>query len=272
MFTSASNMPKKISSPDFRSRGDDGSKIKMLIPAFDIRTNYASDVIKGVIDETSSVDSNNDNLREGKLMLSISVQSLEKELTLPQTLPCFLEQIVRPISTATQEFPFQDVTAEEDSGEESSSDSNSLTETIQFPIHVCTYFHLKPSSLILSCEPISRSQCVIGIPDVRMACSFSLFSLKQKDSSMSNDQQEEVSVFNDFSLTGCLSSFYVSLLSPQVFAKKTALSPIKESKEVITLRLGLASVHICRKSFLAQTGEAIHDKQYISSKLYTKST
>ena len=244
----------------------------VLLPALNVRANYASDFVKG-LDDSSSLDSNSDSQqREGTLILSVSVQSLEREVVLSPSLPVFLEQVAQPISSATKDFSSKmDITGvDEDEGDCSeTSDVSSLT----FPIHVFIQFHLKPSTIILSCEPISHVQCSIGIPDMRLASSFSLFTDKEMDTSVTDslDHQSYIATFNDFSVTGCLSSFYVILTCPPVSSVKLQgmkAEPLsKGPRKVFSLQMGLASLHISRKTFIAKTGSVIHDKQYISGEL-----
>lgn len=245
----------------------------VLLPALNVRANYASDFVKG-LDDSSSLDSNSDSQqREGTLILSVSVQSLEKEVVLTPSLPVFLEQVAQPITSATKDFSSKmDITGA-DKGEGDGSETSEMS-SLTFPIHVFIQFHLKPSTIILSCEPISHVQCSIGIPDVRLASSFSLFTNKEMDISMkdSMEPQSYIATFNDFSVTGCLSSFYVSLTCPPVSSvvlqRMKAEPVLRGPRKVFSLQMGLASLHISRKTLMAKTDAVIHDKQYISGELY----
>ena len=249
-----------------------GSIPKVHIPAFDVKANYSSDVVKGLGDETTSMDSFTESqLREGKLMISVSVESLEKEVVLTPSLPLFVEQVVQPISSTLDLSSQQNVSVDPHSSEDH-SDTSSITiaETSSFPIHVFIHFHLKPSTIILSCEPVSRVHCKIGIPDVHVACSFSLFTVKENDSSLSSGLDPQISTLNDLSVTGCLSAFSISVISPQatsgVFQKLQKTGATKGPRFVFSLKLGLASIHLSRKTLVAETNGVVHDKQYISSK------
>lgn len=250
-----------------------GDIMVVLLPALNVRANYASDFVKG-LDDSSSLDSNSDNQqREGTLILSVSVQSLEREVVLSPSLPVFLEQVAQPITSATKDFSSKmDITNTDE--EEGDSSEASEMSSLTFPIHVFIQFHLKPSTIILSCEPISHVQCSIGIPDVCLASSFSLFTEKEMDVSMKEllEPQSYVATFNDFSVTGCLSSFLVSLTCPPVSSavlqRMKAESVLRGPRKVFSLRMGLASLHISRKTFMAKTGAVIHDKQYISGELH----
>ena len=251
-----------------------GSIPKVHIPAFDVKANYSSDVVKGLGDETTSMDSFTESqLREGKLMISVSVESLEKEVVLTPSLPLFVEQVVQPISYTLDLSSQQNVSVDADSSEDH-SDTSSITiaETSSFPIHVFIHFHLKPSTIVLSCEPVSRVHCKIGIPDVHVACSFSLFTVKENDSSLSSESSgldPQISTLNDLSVTGCLSAFSISVISPQaassVFQKLQKTGATKGPRFVFSLKLGLASIHLSRKTLVAETNGVVHDKQYISS-------
>ena len=111
---------------------------------------------------------------------------------------------------------------------------------------------MQPSTIYLSCQPNSRVYCMVQSPCVSFVVSFSLFSPQEIEGVSPSSYPLSVVTFNNLYVTGCLKTFSLQLLSPQISKLKSddLESPKIEEKDVLGLTLGQATTHFSRKSVL----------------------
>ena len=200
-------------------------------------------------------------IKQGVLSISVVVASTPEDMTLTPSLLEFVEQVVRPTIAATVGAK-PDSSSDSDSGEDSEPEeaegggkkAEEQAPAISFPVEVTIAFHMQPSTVCLSCRPHSRVHCIVRSPNVSFVVSFSLFSLRETEGVLSSTAPPSVVTFNNLYVTGCLKTFTMQLLSPQVSTLKQ--EPAKmETKEALSLTLGQALTHLSRKSVLAEAGK-----------------
>ena len=199
--------------------------------------------------------------KKGILSVSFVVASTPEDVTLTPSLLEFVEQVVRPTiaATVTHEGGSSDSESTDESDQEESelSEAKKAVESpaISFPVDVTIAFHIQPSTVCLSCQPHSRVHCVVQSPDVSFVVSFSLFSPRLMDGEVGGESAVPHSVvtFNNLYVTGCLKTFTMQLLSPQVSTLKLKDSDASkmEKREALSLTLGQALIHFSRKSVLS---------------------
>ena len=197
-------------------------------------------------------------MKKGLLSISVVVASTPEDMTLTSSLLEFVEQVVRPTIAATADTNTNS-TSESDSEEESGAEEveerkeNSDSPAISFPVDVTIVFQMQPSKICLSCQPHSRVNCIVSSPNVNFVVSFSLFSQREREGPLPSPGPPSVVTFNNLYVTGCLKTFTLQLLSPQVpTLKKMDSDPEKklENREALSLTLGQALTHLSRKSVL----------------------
>ena len=189
--------------------------------------------------------------KRGMLAVSVVVKSTPEDMTLTPSLLEFVEQVVRPTMAATTNKA--DSSSDTESGEESDGEGEDTPEQteappISFPMDVTIVFHMQPSRICLSCQPHSRVHCIVCSPNVSFVVSFSLFS--PREGAALHHTHHSVVSFNNLYVTGCLETFTLQVLSPQVSSlKQNESDSVKATeKEALSLTLGLAVVHLSRKS------------------------
>ncbi len=225
------------------------------------------------------------NIKRGMLTLAAIVSSLPNDLELNPSVLDFIEQVVRPINISAQEI--ENVSAADLEEEGENEDVNELpvvvtksdTRPISFPVDVCLNFQIHPSKIILTCNPHARVRCQVAIPTVSFVVSCSLFSKRQYDSqtltiSQSKNRSaspshsslssqttptingmDDIITINNINLTGCLQTFQLTMFTPNVQSSSLLHNqPVgqSEDKEVISLVLGQAFIHLSRSSVFVQ--------------------
>ena len=218
------------------------------------------------LEETDSSDLQSEvQTKRGVLSISAVVASLPEDVELTPSLLEFIEQVARPTLAATEVTSSNsesDTPADIDSGLEGPTQPHQQPTSdpwpISFPVDVTLTFQIQPSTVHLSCQPLSRVQCMIQSPDVNFVISFSLFTKQQLENSFSTDSscpptQDAIVPFNNLYITGCLTTFVLQLFSPQVTSglKQYSQTPKIENKEALSLTLGQALIHLSRKTVLA---------------------
>ena len=203
-------------------------------------------------------------MKRGVLSVSVVVKSTPEDMTLTPSLLEFVEQVVRPTIAAT-------VNTKTDSSSECDSDDDNELEELQdtskttdipvisFPLDVTIVFHMQPSTISLTCKPHSRVHCIVCSPNVNFVVSFSLFSPREREGIADSPSQASVVTFNNLYVTGCLETFTLQLLSPQVSSLKQKDVDTEQkmaNKEALSLTLGQAMIHLSRKSVLTASTPA----------------
>lgn len=212
-------------------------------------------------------------MKRGILAVSVVVKSTPEDMTLNPSLLEFVEQVVRPTIAATESGKADsssDGESEEEGKvvEEEETPEKTDTPPISFPVDVTIVFHMQPSKVCFSCQPHSRVHCIVCSPNVNFVVSFSLFSAREVEGAALSPTQHSIVTFNNLYVTGCLETFTLQVLSPQVSSLKYNESESKTTdKEALSLTLGQALVHLSRKSVLVPSRKSSPDAFCSQSKL-----
>ena len=227
-------------------------------------------------------------VKKGVLSIATIISSLPNDLELNPSILDFVEQVVRPINISAQEIEIvsSDIKEEDEKEEDSKlpvTAQKSGTQPLSFPVDVRLNFQIHPSKIILTCNPHARVRCQIAIPAVGFMVSFMLFSRRQydipipippqskneshlpqspPDSSITSPNgsvqggNDDIVTFNNLNITGCLQTFQLTMYTPNVQSSKLQQSSgqSSEEKEVISLVLGQAFIHLSRSSVSVHDG------------------
>ena len=246
--------------------------VTIFIPAIRFHSHYYSTVVSELRASTSESKmgrTKNVNFRlspspippskKGSLLVSVNVDSLPAEMKLQPSLLEFMEQVMKPLKGNAE----SSVSNDSDSAESDSESGPGLPQspaapaTLSFPVEVTIFFHVKPSMVTLSCQPYSRVECSIAVPDVNLCCSFILFSSqlvensasRLSSSSSSSALSGNIRPFNNLCVSGAVQAFSFNIFSPSISSTaRTVQGSTETKKEVVGLRLGLASIHISRRA------------------------
>lgn len=219
-------------------------------------------------------------MKRGVLSISVKVASTPEDMTLTPSLLEFVEQVVRPTIAATVDTK-PDSSSDSDTGDDSEVEeigeqgqAAKEDSPISFPVDVTITFHMQPSTIRLSCHPHSRVHCIVCSPNVNFVVSFSLFSQQEMEGVLSSPGPTSGVTFNNLFVTGCLKTFTLQLLSPQVSALKQHSDTTKiDNKEALSLTLGQALIHLSRKSVLvASTTSPVSTMTSTHSRLQVSGT
>lgn len=279
--------PRKLTSQTSVTREPD---MTIFIPAVHFHSHYYSTLVSELRISTSESrmgrpKSVNFRLspsppppsKKGFLLFSVDIESLPTEMKLQPILLEFMEQVMKPIKSNTEST----VSNDSDSTESDSENGPTIPQpptapaSISFPIEVTIFFHVKPSAVTLSCQPYSRVECSIDLPDVNLCCSFVLFSPQLAETSAtrlssissSSSLSSTVRPFNNLCVSGAVQAFSFNLFNPSISSTaRTNKASTETKKEVIGLRLGLASVHVSRQAVkvMSSPGKDSYEKMKIS--------
>lgn len=211
-------------------------------------------------------------VKKGILSLSAVIESLPEDIKLTHSFLQFIEQVAKPTLAATAVSSSSSTESLSDEAEPTAEDKASQAPSpISFPVDVILTFHIRPSTVYLTCQPHSKVECIIQSPDVNFIISFSLFShqllegssCSPSGSTAGHGSGSNVVPFNNLYITGCLTTFLLQLYSPQVSSVNSPV-PIIENKEALSLTVGQALVHFSRKSVLAPVAPKELGKQVTS--------
>lgn len=233
----------------------------------------------GPTDFSKPVSDTKSPVKKGILSVVTVISSLDDDLKLNPSILDFIEQVVRPINISAQEIETAVSSTEFDPEDEKEEEANEFPVVVKksdgyplsFPVDVSLNFQVLPSKIILTCNPHARVQCQIVIPTVSFMVSFSLFSKRQYDTPMPllpssnettnlsqsppsssinsvtlNNTTDEISAINNINMTGCFQTFQLTMFTPNVQTSFKNSQP--EDKEVISLVLGQAFIHLSRSS------------------------
>ena len=225
-------------------------------------------------------------VKRGVLSLSTVIESLPEDIKLTPSFLEFIEQVARPTLAATVVSSSSSSESLSDEATDAPETHSSQSSPISFPVDVILTFHIRPSTVYLTCQPHSQVECIIQSPDVNFVISFSLFSHQTLDGhaaildSHSGSIISQAVPFNNLYITGCLTTFLLQLYSPQVASIKGGLTT-RENKEALSLTVGQALLHFSRKSVLGavvQKGSKLiksvddyetHNKMQVSGTVHT---
>jgi len=268
--TSASHVfPRKVITRPLVTKDPD---VTILIPAVHFHSHYYSTSVTDLhptssenrLGRAKSVNfrfspSPDPPSKKGSLLFSVNIDSLPGEMKLQPSLLEFMEQVMKPLKgNADSSVSNDSDSAESDSKSGSAMPQSPAAASISFPVEVTIFFHVKPSMVSLSCQPYSRVECSIGVPDVNLCCSFVLFSpqLAEKSTSRLSSSSTSSSVFsnnirpfNNLCVSGAVQAFSFNIFNPSISSTaRTKQAPTETKKEVVGLTLGLASVHVSRRA------------------------
>lgn len=264
--------------------------VTIFIPAVHFYSHYYSMLVSEVhsgptetrVSRTKSVNfkfspSPTPPSKKGSLLFSVNIDSLPAEMKLQPSLLEFMEQVMKPLkSNADSSISNDSDSAESDSESGPATPQSPASASISIPVEVTIFFHVRPSMVTLSCQPYSRVECSIALPDVNLCCSFVLFSTQLAENS--NSRLSSLSspsvlsgnkrLFNNLCVSGAVQFFSFSIFTPGIISSTAQADKAPSKKEVVGLDLGLASVHVSRQAVkvMASPGKDSYEKMKISGR------
>lgn len=208
-------------------------------------------------DDSSSC---NNSVKKGILLISMIISPLPCDLELHPSLLDFVEQVVRPINLNI--IPQKNETDNEDDNDSIVKESSliaspSSVHSLSFPVDVNITFTIHPSKIYLTCNPHAHVKCLMEIPTVNFAISFSLFETKQFEclpvdcSVASSTTPDDTLILNNLHITGCFKTFALVMYTPSPSVQASTAhddTSHRGYKEAFNLVLGQAFIHLSRKS------------------------
>lgn len=169
--------------------------------------------------------------KKAGVYISVLFQSLPQEMVLKPSLIDFLEQALEPIIIPFGDEGIDGVGSVSDNSSDPEFEagdsivSSSMSEASSFPVDVVVVFRVQPSDIRLSCQPVSKVECMLRLPALDVV--FSSKSSPTKSSFLTPQQQtlfgeqlkqeaRESQAFagGGVSFTFCLSSFSFCIFHP----------------------------------------------------------
>ncbi|CAL4109691.1 unnamed protein product, partial [Meganyctiphanes norvegica] len=168
---------------------------------------------QGAIPGSSSSGSSG-GIKRASLFTWLTLQSIQEETTITPNILEFLELALEPLplpqpqtkSPATaQESMFK---VDPDKTADGSGGGVPPYVYASFPVDVVVYFHMQPSTIRFSCQPVSRVECILQLPSLNL-----IFSSKRAEDRAFLDGQIQTTI-GGLSVTGVLEDFSLYVFHP----------------------------------------------------------
>ena len=165
--------------------------------------------------------------KHASLFTWVTLQSIPEETVICPHILDFLEMALEPLPLPQpQKSPASDTESKKDvfsvNGEEGGVAVTAGGPQVSFPVDVIVYFHMQPSTIRFSCQPVSRVECLLKLPSLNL-----VFSSKRADNFTEEDSSSSVPNATDakkilassssvggLSVTGVLEDFHLYVFHP----------------------------------------------------------
>ena len=165
--------------------------------------------------------------KKAGVYISVLFQSLPQEMVLKPSLIDFLEQALEPIIIPFESEDIDGVGSVSDNSSDPDFEtggsivSSSMSEASSFPVDVVLVFRVQPSDIRLSCQPVSKVECMLRLPALDVVFSSKSSPIKSSvlATPLGEPRKQETRESQAFdsggvSFTFCLSSFSFCIFHP----------------------------------------------------------
>ncbi|XP_042881836.1 transmembrane protein KIAA1109 homolog isoform X7 [Penaeus japonicus] len=200
-------------------------------------------------------------MKRASLFTWLTLQSIQRETTVSPNILEFLELALEPLPlpepqhkspVASQEpEPVYNVEVEATTAV---GGGGVPYVYASFPVDVVVYFHMQPSTIRFSCQPVSRVECLLQLPSLNLVFS----SKRAEDGTMTGLDSKLQATIGGLSVTGVLEDFSLYVFHPYggkqrgaTGAPYLATSPLaaltdSERKDSLSVMVEFVKFHISR--------------------------
>ncbi|XP_069959318.1 bridge-like lipid transfer protein family member 1 isoform X14 [Cherax quadricarinatus] len=216
-------------------------------------------------------------IKRASLFTWLTLQSIQKETTVSPNILEFLELALEPLPVPEPQNKSPAASQERESVFNVDVDTSVVAGGsgvpyvyASFPVDVVVYFHMQPSTIRFSCQPVSRVECLLQLPSLNLVFS----SKRADDGSMPDLASKLPATIGGLSVTGVLEDFSLYVFHPyggkqrgSSAAPYLATSPLaaltdSERKDSLSVMVEFVKFHISRS-------RKINFKPELSTKLKT---
>ncbi|XP_071552185.1 bridge-like lipid transfer protein family member 1 isoform X2 [Panulirus ornatus] len=200
-------------------------------------------------------------IKRASLFTWLTLQSIQRETTVSPNILEFLELALEPLpvpepqhkSPATSQEPEPVFNVDVDTSGAAGSGGVPYVYA-SFPVDVVVYFHMQPSTIRFSCQPVSRVECLLQLPSLNLVFS----SKRAEDGSMPDLGSKLQATIGGLSVTGVLEDFSLYVFHPYGGKQRgtsgapyLATSPLgaltdSERKDSLSVMVEFVKFHISR--------------------------
>ncbi|XP_064107532.1 bridge-like lipid transfer protein family member 1 isoform X2 [Macrobrachium nipponense] len=170
----------------------------------------------GSLGATSRKGGIGSGIKRASLFTWLTLQSIQKETTVTPNILEFLEMALEPLplpepqqkSSVSQE-PEPMFNVEVDAAA-AVGGSGVPYVYASFPVDVVVYFHMQPSTIRFSCQPVSRVECLLQLPSLNLVFS----SKRAQDGTVPELSSKIQETIGGLSVTGVLEDFSLFVFHP----------------------------------------------------------
>ncbi|XP_050686161.1 transmembrane protein KIAA1109 homolog isoform X6 [Eriocheir sinensis] len=214
-------------------------------------------------------------IKRASLFTWLTLQSIKRETTVSPNILEFLELALEPLPVtdpdqkpaATSQEPEPVFNVDVDTSGVVGGGGGPYVYA-SFPVDVVVYFHMQPSTIRFSCQPVSRVECLLQLPSLNLVFS----SKRAEDGSMPDLGSKLQATIGGLSVTGVLEDFSLYVFHPYGGKQRgasgapyLATSPLatltdSERKDSLSVMVEFVKFHISRS-------RKINFKSEMSSKM-----
>lgn len=200
-------------------------------------------------------------IKRASLFTWLTLQSIQKETTVTPNILEFLEMALEPLpapesqhkSPAASQEPEPVFNVDEDTSGAAGGGVVPYAYA-SFPVDVVVYFHMQPSTIRFSCQPVSRVECLLQLPSLNLVFS----SKRAEDEPMAELSSKIQATIGGLSVTGVLEDFSLYVFHPYGGKQRgtsgtpyLATSPLAaltdgERKDSLSVMVEFVKFHISR--------------------------
>ncbi|XP_042203884.1 transmembrane protein KIAA1109 homolog isoform X4 [Homarus americanus] len=216
-------------------------------------------------------------IKRASLFTWLTLQSIQRETTVSPNILEFLELALEPLPVPETQHKSPAASQERESVFNVDVDTSGAPGGggvpyvySSFPVDVVVYFHMQPSTIRFSCQPVSRVECLLQLPSLNLVFS----SKRAEDGSMPDLASKLPATIGGLSVTGVLEDFSLYVFHPYGGKQRgtsgapyLAASPLaaltdSERKDSLSVMVEFVKFHISRS-------RKINYKPELSAKIKT---
>lgn len=199
-------------------------------------------------------------IKRASLFTWLTLQSIQRETTVTPNILEFLEMALEPLpapepqhkSPAASQEPEPVFNVEEDTS--GAAGGGVPYSYASFPVDVVVYFHMQPSTIRFSCQPVSRVECLLQLPSLNL-----VFSSKRAEDEPKPELSSKLqATIGGLSVTGVVEDFSLYVFHPYGGKQRgtsgtpyLATSPLAaltdgERKDSLSVMVEFVKFHISR--------------------------